>query len=61
MKIVLSPRLSCVVWSILESVMWSERVGSSVSVYSHYVIMFTNVHTHSHIMHAYNVVNVHNV
>ena len=28
---------------------------------SHYVIMLTNVHTHSHIMHAYIVVKGHGV
>ena len=43
----LSPILLCVVWFMLERVLWYKRVLSQCVVDSHYVIMLTNVHTYS--------------
>ena len=40
-----------VVWFMLERVLCAKRVDTSI-VDSHYVIMLTNVHTHSLYMHV---------
>ena len=60
-KILLTPMLNGIVWSMLCCALLVRRCLHHGVIYSHYVIMLTNVHTHSHIMHAYIVVKGHGV